>query len=93
MGAGHVKVKLKKPIAFGDQTITELIIRDEVVAGDMRGIPMRDPMWFDDVLKLLGRLAAQPDPVINKLSFEDLAEVAPLVAGFIGGSPPTGTEP
>lgn len=83
---------LKKPIQVGDAPpVTELNLREEVVAGDLRGVPMRDPMLFDDLLKIAGRLCAQPDNVMARLSFQDLMEVAPLVAGFIGGSPPTGT--
>jgi hypothetical protein len=68
-----------------------LTFREEVVAGDLRGVPMRDPMLFDDLLKIAGRLCGQPDNVMAKLSVGDLLEVAPFVAGFIGGSPPTGT--
>lgn len=99
---GHVKYTLKKPIrilkanAEGPELvdeITSLTIRDEVVTGDLRGIPMREPMHFDDIAKLLGRLAGQPDNVINKLSLVDLLEVGPLVMGFTGLGPTTGNPP
>jgi hypothetical protein len=86
-------VKLTTPIQFGEETIAELRFREEAVAGDMRGIPMRDPMYWDDLLKLAGRLCAQPDAVISKLSMADLQEVVPLVAGFLGGGPATGSAP
>jgi hypothetical protein len=59
----------------------------------MRGIPMRDPPFWDDLLKVAGRLCGQPDALINKLSFEDAAEVVSLVGGFTGLSRPTGTGP
>lgn len=81
-----VKLQLKNPIQVGEGApITELNFRDEPVAGDMRGIPIRDPMLWDDILKLAGRLCAQPDAVMNRLSFGDLQEVAKLVGGFTGG--------
>lgn len=86
-----MKYTLKKPIQVGEaQPVTELTFREEVVAGDLRGVPMRDPMLFDDLLKIAGRLCAQPDNVMARLSVEDLMEVAPLVGGFIGASPTTG---
>jgi hypothetical protein len=80
---GKVKYVLKKAIQRGEnETITELHFRDEVVAGDMRGIIMREEMTFDDMLKIAGRLCAQPDDVMNKLSFADLSKVGALVGGF-----------
>lgn len=86
---------LKKPIQLTSESplITSLTFREEVVAGDMRGVPMRDPMLFDDVLKIAGRLCGQPDAVLNKMSLVDLLEVAPLVAGFMGIGLETGTAP
>ena len=86
-----MKYTLKKPIQFGSQTITELTIREEVVAGDLRGIPLRDPMYADDVLKLIGRLSAQPDVVIQAMSIADFMEVGELVQGFTALGPETGT--
>jgi hypothetical protein len=87
-----LKYTLKKPIKLGEgEPITHFVFREEVVAGDMRGIPMRDPMHFEDILKLAGRLCAQPDAVINKMSFADLTEVNQLVAGFIGAGLETGS--
>ena len=88
-----MKYQLNTPIQFGEQTITELNFRDQLVAGDFRGIPIRDPMLFDDILKLAGRLSAQPDPVINKLSFGDLTEVSAVVLRFMEAGPVTGNAP
>jgi hypothetical protein len=88
-----MKYTLKQPIPFGSETITELNIREKIVAGDLRGIPMRDPMYTEDLLKIIGRLSAQPDPVINAMSIEDLMEVGAAIEGFTGRSRPTGTTP
>lgn len=85
---------LRRPIQVGEGAeITELVFRDEIVAGDMRGIPLRDPMLFDDILKLAGRLCGQTDVVMNRLRMDDLMEVAALVGGFTGAGPPTGPTP
>lgn len=87
-----MKYVLKNPIQLGEgPAVTELNFREEVVAGDMRGLPMRDPMHWDEILKLASRLSGQPEAVINKLSFRDLTEVTKRVAGFIGAGLETGT--
>jgi hypothetical protein len=89
-----VKLVLKKPIRLGESTpeITELVFRDEVVSGDLRGIKQSslvDPL-VDDILKIAGRLCAQPDAVMSRLSPEDFGEVLALVNGFFKVGPPTG---
>jgi hypothetical protein len=89
-----MKYQLKEPIQLGEApAITELNLREKIVAGDMRGMAMRDPMQHDEILKLIGRLCGQPDPVINRMAFADYQEVASLVAGFMQPGPATGTEP
>jgi hypothetical protein len=88
-----MKYTLMVPIQFGSETITELTIREKVVAGDMRGIEMRQRPLHDDIMKLAGRLTGQPDPVIQAMAFADYIEVANLVAGFIDPGPATGNTP
>jgi hypothetical protein len=89
-----VKLVLKKPIRLGESTpeITELVFRDEVVSGDLRGIKQSslvDPL-VDDILKIAGRLCAQPDAAMSRLSPEDFGEVLALVNSFFKVGPPTG---
>lgn len=86
--------KLLKPVQLGEQgaPVTELTFREEIVAGDMRGIAIRENMLFDDVLKLASRLCGQPEPLLNKLSFPDFQEVAGIVSGFMEAGPTTGTK-
>jgi hypothetical protein len=79
---------LKTPVKFGDQTIAELQIR-KPKARDMRALKVSGT--FDDQLKLLGRLAGQPDPVIDELEIEDMTEALKIVAGFMPDGPETGT--
>jgi hypothetical protein len=88
-----MKYKLQEPITLGEgEPITELTLREKIVAGDMRGLAMRDPMQHDEILKLIGRLAGQPDPVVNRMAFADYVEVSALVAGFMEPGPATGTK-
>lgn len=75
-------------------TITELVFREEICAGDLRGISMAtigdQP---DGCLKLASRLSGQPDAVINRMGMKDTAAVLEVVAGFLDPSPKTGIDP
>lgn len=82
-----MKVVLRKPVTLGETTatVTELNLREEVVAGDLRGVKfssLGDPTP-DDLLKIASRMCGQPEAVLNKLGLEDMAEVIEGVAGFI----------
>jgi hypothetical protein len=81
-------VILKKPIQIGESAppIAELRFREELRAGDLRGIIIREEMRFDDVLTILGRLCGQPDVVMNGLSMEDFEEIGGVLGGFFGSS-------
>lgn len=90
-----MKYTLKAAISLGEglTCVTELGLREEVVAGDLRGIKaaaLSDPS-VDDILKLVGRLSGQPDAVVNKLSIPDLNELGGLVLGFLSRGQEIGT--
>ncbi len=90
-------LKLSKPIVLteGSTAIEQLTFRDELVSGDLRGIKLSslgDPT-ADEMLKIAGRLCAQPDAVMNRLSLADLGGVLELVAGFMSAGQQTGTKP
>lgn len=77
---GRIIHRLHKPITLGDETITELHIR-EVEAGDLRGLP-DEGRTFGHRLDVMGKVAGQPPAVMNKLSVKDLEGVSALVEGF-----------
>lgn len=83
-------LKLKEPIAFGSETVTELRIRAPK-AKDFRRFPMEPTMG--DVLDMVGQLSGQPKPVIDELGLEDLAEVTQIVGNFIPGGRGNGRMP
>jgi hypothetical protein len=90
-----MKLTLKKPVSHGSEKVAELTFREEVVAGDLRGLKvsaLADPS-VDDLLKIAGRLCAQPDLVMNQLGPEDLGEVAAYVYSFFGSGQRTGSAP
>jgi hypothetical protein len=87
-----LKYTLQKPIPRGESTpLTELTFRDEVCAGDFRGISIRAEMLYDEVLRIASRLCAQPEADLQKMSFADMTKVMEIVGGFLGGGPKTGT--
>ena len=78
-----MKITLKKPIPSGSETLTELTLREEIVAGDMRDIEL-GRMVFGDIVKLASRLSGQPESVLDKMSSQDLVQVTNAVTDFLG---------
>lgn len=90
----HHVLKLSKPVTVAGVTVTELKLRNEVVAGDLRGIKLAEfvrGLPVDDVLTIGGRLSGQTAAVMNGLSFQDLSELTGAIGGFLGLGPETGT--
>lgn len=85
-------VKLRAPIQFGSETITELTFRP-VTGKDLRSLRMRDDYPMEFALALAGKLAGQPDAVIDMLAGQDLEEVVAIASGFMSSSPATGKTP
>lgn len=87
---GPVTYKLRNPIAWGEETITELVIQ-RPKGKQMRSVPSDIKAANLDVwLSMASQLAAQPPSVIDELDAEDAMEVVAIVAGFIGSSPGIG---
>jgi hypothetical protein len=84
------KIVLRKPIQFGQETISELEIRDPK-AKDFRKFPMQPAMG--DILDLAGHLAGQPKQVIDELGVQDMMEVFEIVGAFFPFGLETGIEP
>ncbi len=89
----QVTYKLTRPIVLLNQEgkeahrVTEFKIRTEVCAGDLRGGPMRSPMWADDLLRMIERLSGQPTKVVDKLSPHDFEQLGAIVLPFFEPSP------
>lgn len=82
-------LKLKAPIEFGSQRIDELTFQP--LSGKMlRGLRVVAGLEIDAMLTLAGRLTGQPDPVIDKLTGDDLEEVIAIASDFMPGTRRTG---
>lgn len=90
-------LKLEEPVVIGEQgqPITELSFRTKIVAGDLRGIKLATfgDLLVEDLLKIAGRLAGQPDVVMTALSFGDFSRVVETVGGFFDPKPGPQTGP
>ncbi len=85
---GSVKLKLKRPIQNGTETIGELIIR-EPVAKDIR--TMKIPPTTDDMLTLGGKLCGHPPSVIDQLKIADTTALLDVVGNFMNDGQETGS--
>ena len=77
---GRSVYTLRKTIARGSETITELRFR-KVKAKDLRTLPL-DGRTFGHVLDVVGKLCGQPSDVIDEISDEDLQEVSSIAGVF-----------
>lgn len=92
---GHVKLKLRTPTLEGEDLVSELSFRDEVCAGDYRGIKMSslaDPE-MDSLMKVASRLCGRTEAFLAKLGNRDAWEVATLVRGFMNAGLEDGSTP
>ena len=71
--------KLLEKIEFGSETITEFELQTPK-AKHIRNMPQKPGM--DAVLKIVGKLAGQPDKVIDELSMEDVNILAEYFGAF-----------
>ena len=76
---GKFKLKLKEPIEYGQETITEFIL-EKPKAKHVR--KMRSNPGMDDVLKVIGKLSNNADSVIDELGMEDMNLLAEFFSVF-----------
>lgn len=76
---GQYVYKLKEPIQHGSETIAEFTL-DKPKAKHIRKMPAKPGM--DAVLNIIGKLANQPNSVIDELGFEDMNVLAEYFSAF-----------
>jgi len=84
-----IRIPLARPLMHGAEEIRELLFGREMVAGDLRGISVKD-VTHDDILEVTCRITGVPTPILKQMKMPDYLQVAELVGGFFGDSPPTG---
>lgn len=76
---GKYIIKLSKPVKHGDEFVNQLEA-EEPKAKHIRKFP-QDPTT-DDILKMIGKLTAQPDSVIDELSLKDVEVCSMFIEAF-----------
>lgn len=79
--------KLKYPIEFGQEVITELEIT-RPKAKHIKGIANIDST--DGMLVVISRITGKPPKVIDDLDFEDLQGISEIIQNFTGAGLQTG---
>lgn len=85
-----VKITLKKPIGPAHEPVTELVIKREPVAGDLRGMKLGN-MTFDDIITLGARLVNEPPSTLSQMSVPDFNRLSEILAAFLTDGPETGS--
>jgi hypothetical protein len=88
-----VKYRLINPVEVGGVRVEELNFRERVKVKDWKGIPVRDPMHFDDLCTIAARLCGLSDLIFGEIDHEDMAAIIALVSGFLSSGPTTTTTP
>lgn len=76
---GQYVHKLKEPIQWGSEEITEFVL-DKPKAKHIRKMPAKPGM--DAVLNIIGKLANQSNSVIDELGLEDMNILSEYFAAF-----------
>ena len=80
-----IVIELKKPVIHGDEEIKQLVIKREMVAGDLRGVTI-NALKFDDLFLVASRLTGVPVSVINQMGMADTMELQEVIGGFFEDS-------
>lgn len=88
MGA-PVVLKLREPIQFGEETITELVFQP-MCAAYKRDLETDTTHGYRMIYALATKLTGQPPGVIDRLGGDDLIDMEEIVGGFLARSPKTG---
>lgn len=84
--------KLKTPIQFGSQEITELEFRT-MEAGDLRGMSLDvKNMGFSEMLDLLAKLCGQAPGVVNRMTLTDAMGAMTVLGKLLPVGLPTGNQ-
>lgn len=83
-------VKLKHPIKWGSEEITELELRKPTI-GDIKHMKLQEQS-IADILQLAAKLSAQPEKLIDMLSIDDGLAVTEVVGNFLRGSQGIGSK-
>lgn len=76
---GKYILKLQTPFKYGQREVTQLEL-SEPKAKHIRKMPSSPIM--DDILKICGSLAGEPDSLIDELSLKDCNRLAEFVGAF-----------
>ena len=80
-----IVIDLKKPVKHGEEEFTQLVIKREMVAGDLRGVSVSN-LKFDDMFMVASRLSGVPVSVINQMCMPDAMRLQAVIDGFLEDS-------
>lgn len=86
-----IKIELVHPIQFGEELISELVVRP-MNAGDQRRMKTVGNLPLPMVAELAMYLTGQPQVIIDEVSGADLKTLNTAVLGFFTSSQQTGDE-
>lgn len=88
-----VVIKLKKPVQFGTEEITEISLLKEIRSKHLKKLPLNlKNMAWEHMMVVAQAISDQPMKVFDELSFDDLGEIAGHVGEALGVGEKTGSD-
>jgi len=82
-------VTLARPFTYGTETVSTVVIEDELDAGQMADI-MNEKKQGDQTLRMVAAATGWPDPKVKMLKARDLMAITAVVNHFLPAGPVTG---
>lgn len=86
-----MQYKLKTPFKFGNETVTEVTLKDAFNAGDMIRIANEEKAG-DSIGATLCAMTGWPLPKVAQMGIDDAMAIADVAAPFLDRSKKTGSE-
>ena len=79
-----IKIKLKHPVQFGSETISEMNITRAMTAGDISEIKITkiEEITTGEVLAAVGKLAGHSRAVMDRIDPRDLGQIFEVFTSF-----------
>ncbi len=81
--------KLKYPVKYGEQIISEVKIERRPTVKDLRNLPPSSSP-LDQNIELASRLIGEAPSFVNNIDAEDMLDLAEIASGFLESSRPAG---
>jgi len=82
-------ITLGRPFEYGSERVTQVVIEDELDAGQMADI-VNEPKPGSQMIRMVAAVTGWPDPKVKMMKGRDLLAVCEVVNSFLPSGPKIG---